>query len=61
MNKKARIRPDSGDVAETVFNWNGRNALKKSQTSNIEKKKKIKKKAKVTTPKVTGSDSIWWQ
>ena len=60
MNKKARIRPDSGDVAKTVFNWNVRNTLKKSQTSNIEKKK-MKKKAKVTTPKVTGSDSIWWQ
>ena len=31
MDQEARVRPDSGDVTEAVFNWNDQNIAKKAR------------------------------
>ena len=47
MDGKARARPESGEVAETIFTWNAKNAAK------VLEMKLYKKEVKVTTPKIT--------
>ena len=31
MDQEARVRPDSGDVTEAMFNWNDQNTAKKAR------------------------------
>ena len=58
MDQEARVRPDSGDVTEAVFNWNDQNTAKKASRE-IKKKKKDSQSHCIF--KVIDCDPIWWR